>query len=427
MNDKVFVIGVGDDGAESLGRESLALIQNAEILFGGERHLEFFNPPNCEKVTVKSNLKEVAVRIHAELGKKKMVVLASGDPLFYGIGKYILTKVPKEKVHVLPYVSAMQMAFARVKESWEDAVLVSLHAKPLENLLSALTSGEPKKVGIFTDDVNTPNAIAKALIESGNNGFSAYVCENLGGKDEQITYGNLAEIAQKTFASLNVMILIRVVPSPWMGEGEGEGENATKKKIWTLGISDLEFYQRTPEKGLITKSEVRVVSLSKMNIHKDSTVWDIGAGSGSVSIESALLAPQGKVFAIEKNAEDFNLIQKNIEKFKTSNVQAIHGLAPEALASISDNPDAVFVGGSAGSMFEILKVCSDRLKAGGRIVVNVITMENFSEAWESFKKLGMQAEVTLLQTSRSQPILDMTRLSALNPIFIINAKKGNPS
>ena len=293
--------------------------------------------------------------------------------------------------------------------------MVSLHAKPMEDLLNVLKTSEPKKIGLFTDDINTPSAIAKSLLENESNGFKAYVCENLGGTDENIVTGSLEEISEKKFASLNVMILVKKAAE------YTPKENSPKE--WTFGIPDLEFFQRTPEKGLITKSEVRVISLSKMAVRKNSTVWDIGAGSGSVSIESAMLAKEGNVFAIEKNAEDHALIRKNIEKFKTSNVQAINGLAPDALKSIPLDPDAVFIGGSAGSMFEILKICSERLKADGRIVVNVITMENLAQAWESFKKLGLKTEVSLFQVSRSQPILDMTRFASLNPIFIITAKK----
>lgn len=414
-NDKVYVIGIGDDGRNGLPEGTVSLIEDSEIIFGGERHLEFFNPKNCEKVVVKSNLKEVAARINSELGRKKMTVLASGDPLFYGIGKYLLTKVPREKIEVLPYVSAMQIAFAKVKESWEDAALVSLHAKPMENLLNVLKSSDPKKIGLFTDETNSPDQIAKTLIESEFNGFKAYVCENLGGTDEKIVSGSLEEISGMKFAPLNVMILVKRAAEYVPKE--------SPDREWTLGIPDLDFHQRTPEKGLITKSEIRVLSLSKLCIRKDSTVWDIGAGSGSVSIESALLAPQGQVFAIEKNSDDCDLIQKNVEKFKTPNVQAIHGLAPEALRSIRSDPDSVFIGGSAGNMFEILKICSERLKAGGRIVVNVVTVENLAEAWESFKKLGLRSEVNLFQISRSQPILDMSRFAALNPVFIITARK----
>src|SRR3989338_1589903 len=418
QTDKIYIVGIGDNGADNLGKETLSIIQDAEILFGGERHLEFFQSHTAEKVIVKSNLKEVAAQINLELGKKRMVVLASGDPLFYGIGKYILSKVEHDKEEILPFTSSMQLAFAKIKESWEDAHLVSLHAKPLENLLNLIKASEPKKIGIFTDDKNSPDHIARTLIEKELNGYQSYVCENLGSGDEKIISGNLEDIAQGKFSSLNVMILIKREK-----QYAPKDEKSENNRKWSFGIPDDEFYQRTPEKGLITKSEIRVISLAKMKLQPDSIVWDIGAGSGSVSIESALLAPSGKVYAVEKNEEDYKLILKNIEKFKTSHIEAIHGLAPNALASIPLDPDAVFIGGSSGNMHEILKVCSERLKPNGRIIVNVITLENLSEAWESLKKIGLNSEVTLLQISRSQPILEITRFAALNPIFIITAKK----
>lgn len=418
QTNKVYIVGIGDNGPNNLGKESLSIIQDAEILFGGERHLEFFQSHPAEKVVVKSNLKEVAAQINLLLGKKRMVVLASGDPLFYGIGKYILSKVERDKVEILPFTSSMQLAFAKIKESWEDAHLVSLHAKPMDDLLNLIKTSEPKKIGLFTDDKNSPDHIANTLIEKELNGYQAYVCENLGAEDEKISSGSLQDISQEKFSSLNVMILIKR-EKQYIPKDAPLESNAK----WSLGIPDLQFFQRTPEKGLITKSEIRVVSLAKMKIQPDSTIWDIGAGSGSVSIESALLAPKGKIFAVEKNEEDYKLILKNVEKFKTTHVHAIHGLAPAALNSIPLDPDAVFIGGSSGNMYEILKVCSERLKPNGRIIVNVITVENLSEAWESLKKLGLKAEVNLLQISRSQPILDMTRFSALNPIFIITAKK----
>lgn len=415
--DKVYIVGMGDHGQESCSPMAVSVIQDAEVLFGGERHLNFFSYLESEKVVVKSNLKEVSARIHADLGKKKMVVLASGDPLFYGIGKYLLSKIPKEKVELLPYISAMQLAFSKVKESWEDATLLSLHAKPLENLFKTIERNEPNKMGIFTDDENRPEIIAKSLLERGRNDYNTYICENLEGEDEKISFGSLEEVSKKSYSPLNVMILIKNIKE------HSFTPETSHPKNWTIGIPDGEFYQRTPEKGLITKQEVRVVSLSKMNIFKNSITWDIGAGSGSVSIESALLAPEGKVYSVEKNQEDCALIQKNVEKFKTPNIEVIHSLAPECLKEIPEDPNAVFIGGSSGNMFEILQICEKRLKENGRVIVNVITIENLAEAWGSLKKLGFKSEVTHLQVSRSQPILNLTRFSALNPIWIITAWK----
>ncbi len=415
---KIRVIGIGDNGRESVTPAALQWIERAEILFGGERHLEFFHPANCEKVVVKSNLKEVAARINAEAGKKQMVVLASGDPLFYGIGKYLLTKVPKENLELHPGVSSMQLGFAKAKESWEDAVLVSLHAKPMENLFKVLAEGLPKKIGLFTDEENSPDRISQALLDNGFRHFLVTVCENLEGADEKITRGSLSEIAAQKFSALNVMILTASAPS----ESEAVTEDFPAKD-WRFGVPDLEFFQRAPEKGLITKMEVRVVSLARLRISPADVVWDIGAGSGSVAVEAALLAKSGQVYAVEKNAEECANIRKNIAKFHVPHLKLLHALAPEALKLIPDDPDAVFVGGSSGSMEPILKEAVRRLKPGGRLVVNMITLENLSECWQALKNLGLKAELTQLQVSRSQPILEMTRLSALNPIFIVSAEK----
>lgn len=192
---------------------------------------------------------------------------------------------------------------------------------------------------------------------------------------------------------------------------------------WNPGIPDHLFFQRTPEKGLITKAEVRILSLARLALSESAIVWDIGAGSGSVAIEAALLAPRGRVFAVEKNAADAAIIRQNIEKFHVNNVTVIEGRAPEALSRIGDDPDAVFIGGSGGEMAEVLHASLARLCEGGRLVVNAITIENLTAATQTCKDSGYPFEVTLLQVARSKPILDLIRFDALNPIFIISVVK----
>ena len=418
-NHKVYIIGIGDNGAKSLSEEARRRVESADLIFGGERHLEFFPQVKAEKRVVKSNLKEVAQTIKAQMEKQRIVVLASGDPLFYGIGKYLFTKIPKEHFDVLPSISSMQLAFAKVRESWDDAVLVSLHAKPIEDLFEA--AGEAKKIGLFTDDENTPNRIAAELVKNGFGPFKVYVCENLGGEDERIVEGDLTTVAAKQFAPLNVMILVKQeLPDDETHVSEVRGARC---EVRTFGLPDHAFFQRKPKEGLITKSEVRVISLSKMRLKPSDVVWDIGAGSGSVSIESAFLVPQGKVYAIEKNLEDCDLIRKNVEKFKTPNVTVIHGLAPDCLGQISDDPDAIFIGGSAGSMTEIIALSCQRLHHGGCIVVNAATIENLSEAVQALSDKKLSPQTLLVQISRSKPILDLTRFESLNPVFIIWAEK----
>ncbi|HVA50995.1 MAG TPA: precorrin-6y C5,15-methyltransferase (decarboxylating) subunit CbiE [Pirellulales bacterium] len=389
---KIVVVGIGDNGAESLSREALRRVSEAELLLGGERHLGFFADHQAEKLAIRDNLKEIAARLQVET--RRVVVLASGDPLFYGIAGYLATKVGRDRLEVLPNISSMQLAFARLKESWHDAALVSCHAKPIEDAMDVIR--DAKKVGIFTDDENTPGRIARELLKAGIGGFRAHVCENLGGSDERVTSCDLAELAERSFAPLNVLVLIKQAQTP-----------AIHRRDWTFGIPEEAFYQRQPLKGLITKTEVRVLSLAKLRLRPGNLVWDIGAGSGSVSIEAALLG--AKVWAIEKNKEDCEIIRRNIEKFETPQVTVVHGIAPAALTDLPD-PDAVFIGGSGGEMAELVRLCRERLTAGGRLAINVATLENLGEVPAD--------DVTLVQISRTRPILNLHRLEALNPVFV---------
>jgi precorrin-6Y C5,15-methyltransferase (decarboxylating) len=389
---KVVVVGIGDNGADSLSREALRRVSEAEVLLGGERHLAFFPDHPAEKLAIRDNLKEIAARLQGET--RRVAVLASGDPLFYGIAGYLATKIGRDRLEVLPNISSMQLAFARLKESWHDAALVSCHAKPIEEAIDVIR--DAKKVGIFTDDENTPARIGREILKAGIGGFRVHVCENLGGRDERITSWDLPELVEQSFSPLNVLVLTRKAEAPVL-----------QRRDWTFGIPEEAFYQRQPLKGLITKTEVRVLSLAKMRLRPGNTVWDIGAGSGSVSIEAALLGAH--VWAIEKNKEDCDIIRRNIEKFGTPQLTVVHGLAPAALAELPE-PDAVFIGGSGGEMGELVRTCRERLLPGGRLVINVATLENLGEVPAS--------DVTLVQVSRTRPILNLHRFEALNPVFI---------
>ncbi len=393
----VIVVGIGDNGVASLSQEALRLVTEAPLLVGGERHLSFFPDHPAEKLAIHDNLKQITARLQSEM--RPAVVLASGDPLFYGIAGYLANKIGRDRLLVVPNISSMQLAFARIKETWQDAVLASCHARPIADVVELVR--DAKKVGIFTDDENTPARIARELLKAGISGFMAFVCENLEGESEQVTACGLEELVERTFDALNVLILIRQDESPAIESGD-----------WTFGIPEAAFYQRQPLKGLITKTEVRVLSLAKLRVRPGHIVWDIGAGSGSVAIEAALLGAQ--VWAVEKNKDDCDIIRRNIEKFKTASVQVVHALAPAALADLP-TPDAVFVGGSGGEMGEVLRICRDRLVRGGRLVVNVATIENLAAT--------LPGDVTLVQISRSRPILDLHRFESLNPVFVVAWEK----
>jgi len=408
--DKVYIIGVGGSGASSLSPEMRQLINQTELIFGGERLLNMFPSISGQKVTIRHNLTEVTEEIKANLGRKQMVVLASGDPNFYGIAKYLISKLGKDIFEIISNISSMQLAFAKIKENWDDATFTSVHSRPIEDIIKTVQSSH--KIGIFTDEEHTPAAIARVLLAHGVDGYKAYVCQELGGEDEMLIETDLCSLSQMDFSPLNILILLRAKP-----------EKAEAEFCYPLlGIPDEQFYKRRPKGGLITKLEVRVVSLAKMCLADDSVVWDIGAGSGAVSIEASFLARKGRVFAIEKNSEDVAIIRENLQNFRASNVQVVQTLAPDGLGDLPD-PTAVLIGGSGGQMEGILDIACLRLKPGGRIVINVVTLENLNAAVEGLKVRGFTAEVTLINIARSQDIANLTRLEALNPVFVITGRR----
>ncbi len=194
---------------------------------------------------------------------------------------------------------------------------------------------------------------------------------------------------------------------------------------FTLGVPDQRFEQRTPKRGLITKMEVRVVSLAKLGLQPKDTVWDIGTATASVAIEAARLVAPGVVYAIEKNEEDVCIARRNLERFGAQNVMVFHGKAPAGLEEWPD-PDAVFIGGSAGSMAVLVKLAVQRLRSGGRLVANAATIENLHECVSAIKEAGWYADVILMQVARSKPILNLTRFESFDPVYIVTGTAEAP-
>ncbi|MDV2685209.1 precorrin-6y C5,15-methyltransferase (decarboxylating) subunit CbiE [Alkalihalophilus lindianensis] len=401
MEHKIKVIGIGDEGKQGLLPLYEKYIYESDLLVGGERLLKSFSDYPGEKRVIKGGLKELVDDLHKE--SRKVVILASGDPLFYGIGSYLGKKLD---IEIYPYLSSIQLAFARMNEGWQDAYVTSVHGRSIQGLVQRINGRE--KIVLLTDEKNTPAEIARYMRSYEVNEYRAFVAENLGGENERCGYYELVEMEKMEFSPLNVVILKKV----------------EAVKTWSFGIEDDEFHQRKPEKGLLTKKEIRSLSLMALNLNENSIIWDIGTCTGSVAIEACLIAKKGQVYAIEKNEHDLENCYLNQVKFRTDFI-AIHGKAPDHLHTFPD-PDAVFIGGTAGNMGDILEACCSRLKEGGRIVLNAVTIENLMQAVEGFKRNGLETTITLAQISRSKPILNLTRFDALNPIYIITAqhKKG---
>ncbi|TGJ99475.1 precorrin-6y C5,15-methyltransferase (decarboxylating) subunit CbiE [Leptospira semungkisensis] len=404
----VIVVGIGDDGCVGLSSKAMGAVARARVLAGGERHLDFFPQFDGERILIKGDIIKSVEKI-AELSAEHTVcVLASGDPLFFGIGNLIIRKVGQEHVEFIPAPSSVQNAFSRIGVKWDDAEILSLHGRPIRGLITKLQS--VTKLACLTDDSNSPAEIAKYLLSFGESDWRIIVCENLCGKEERIREFTVEELAStEGISDLNVVILLRK-NSHWKPD-----------PILTFQGED-EYAKRLPKKGLITKKEVRVLSLSALEIRSDSVIWDIGAGSGAVSIEAARIAKDGRVYAIEIDPEGIDICEQNILAHKTDNVQVVHGRAPAALEGL-ESPDSVFVGGSKGSLKEIIHFSLDKLKPEGSLVVNAITLDNVSEAYNTFRELGYLPEVSLIQISRGQKLADYLRYEALNPIHIFKVRK----
>lgn len=418
--DKIHVIGVGAEGWASLTPPAREIISHADLVIGSERLLKLLPKNAPERLVISSGL-DVLEHIEAAIGRRRIVVLASGDPGFFGIAKLLAGRLGKERVEIVPNVSSVQLAFARIKESWEDAAFISVHGRTLKGLAAVV--GRSPKVAILTDDTNTPAAVARALLANGVEGYRAYLCENLGRPDERVQDIDLKDLAHVTASSLSVLVLLRENDSKAGAAMEGEGaEQCQGCGVWPLGIPDEEFYQRRPYRGQITKVEVRVVSLAKLGLAEGSVVWDVGSGSGSVAIEAAMIARRGQVYAIERNAENVEFIQRNLAKFGVNNVTVIHGSAPDALTGLPA-PDAVFVGGSGGQLPAIVDVIERRLRAGGQVVVNAATLETAWIAMAAMRQKGFAVEATLMQVSRSKELSGLTHFEALDPVFIIAGRR----
>ncbi|MFO0845699.1 MAG: precorrin-6y C5,15-methyltransferase (decarboxylating) subunit CbiE [Gemmataceae bacterium] len=409
---RVHIIGVGSDGLAGLTSRARELLLGAEFVFGPEPVLGLLPELRAERRVLAGDLQEATGQLAAVMGKRRVAVIAGGDPLFYGVARYLCDRLGKEAFEVLPHVSSMQLAFARVKETWEEAYLTNLATHPLETVLDRIRVAET--VGLFTSEKEGPPEVARELMARGLDYFRAYVCENLGGPDEHLTQGELAEIAEMEFAPLNIVILVRKPGRP--------DRPARPARFRLFGNPEDVFAQSRPKGGLITQAEVRSLALARLEVQPGCVVWDIGAGSGSVAIEAAQLSAPGMVYAIEQEAADYHLILANAEMFGVKNLKAIHGTAPGVFAGLP-HPDAIFVGGDGREMVRILEAAWGLLRPGGRLVVLAGTIENLSGTYAVLRQVAGQVDALLIQVARGVEQLEALRFEAVNPTFLLTVAK----
>jgi precorrin-6Y C5,15-methyltransferase (decarboxylating) len=409
---RIYIIGVGSDGLAGMTTRARELLTGADLVLGAEQTLNLVPDLKAERRRLGSDLQEAVRILEGVSGSKRVVVLASGDPLFYGVARYLCDRLGKDRFDVLPHVSSMQLAFARVKESWEEAFLTNLATHPLESVLDRIRTAET--VGLFPSEEEDPPSIARQLLARGLDYFRAYVCENLGAPDERVTQGELSDIRDLEFSPLSVMILKRKPGRP--------DQPRPAAGLRRFGNPDDVFAQSQPKSGLITQAEVRAVSLSQLDIQPGGVVWDIGAGSGSVAIEAAQLAFPGMVYAIEQDVADYHLIVANAQTFGVRNLTPIHGSAPGVFAGLPP-PDAIFVGGTGHEIVRFLEDAFHALRPGGRFVVNLAALELLHTVYTFLKKRAGAVDVLLMNMARGIEQMEMIRFEAVNPTFLVCATK----
>ena len=416
------LIGILDDGWGGLSDTARTRLTAADMVIGAGRTLDLVRSqlPKTELKDMDGALGKVPEWTQAALADNRAVaILATGDPLCHGIAAWLAGKfdAPPE---ILPNVSTLQLACARFQQPWQDIKIASCHSKdagewfvgatPEHGLYPALRAiAQHPQVFLFTGPENNPARVAHALLTAGyaSDEITLSVACRLQLPDEQLFPALTLDAAASTdFPEPNVVLVER---KPTAG-------------MPSFGLDDLEYIQRSPEKGLITKQEARALSLAKLRLAPNATVWDIGAGSGSVGLEAARLAPHGHVWAIEKNEGDAANARANALRFRATNYSLFDGKAPQHLDRWPD-PDAVFIGGSGGELAELIRLILARLKPGGRLAMHFVTLENLATATSALNELNAEWDVVQLQASRSQPILDMHRMAAQNPVWVVTAGK----
>lgn len=396
---------IGISGPALTG-EQWALLRRCPAIAVSRRHRPLVAGLDSRLIAI-TPVAAMLTAVEEALTTGDVAILASGDPLFYGIGRTLISRFGAERVMVHPALSAVQLACARFRLPWDDLALISLHGRPGHDIPGrVLRQG---RVLLFTDQANSPDRVAAALLTALSacddheriKGIRIRVAENLGLADERLTSGSLAEIAGRSFVPLNLMVV----------------EQPSQTETTRFGLTEDGIHHA---RGLITKDEVRAATLHRLQLPTTGVFWDIGGGSGSVSLEAARLNPELSVYTIEKNPEAQAHIRANIKRYGTYNLHLISGEAPEALAELP-GPDRIFIGGSGQRLEAIIEVAVARLDGGGRIVINAVLATTEATALQCLQRLQLKvASSTLAVTRRQYP---SGELRVFNPITLITGDK----
>jgi precorrin-6B C5,15-methyltransferase / cobalt-precorrin-6B C5,C15-methyltransferase len=389
------LIGIGEDG--QLSSAARALVDAAAIIFGGARHLDLIGPAKAEKIEWPSPFSIEGLL--AQRGRPT-VVLASGDPFFYGVGGTIAAHVPPEEIFCLPAPSAFSLAAARLCWSQQDCALLSLHGRALERIAPHLQPG--RRLIALSWDGTTPGRVAELLSGLGFGRSIIHVLENLGGPRERIRAAQAEGFSLQDTGPLNT-IGVDIVAAP--------GARAIPL---TPGLPDDWF----EHDGQITKRDIRAVTLSALAPRKGELLWDIGAGSGSIGIEWMLVDPANRAVALERDPERAARAARNAASLGVPDLKVITARAPEGFIGLAP-PDAVFIGGGANA--PVIEAAWSALPRYGRIVINAVTLETQALLTQAFHDHG--GELVHIQIAKARAVGRFTALDPAMPVLQWRATK----
>ncbi|WP_193370255.1 precorrin-6y C5,15-methyltransferase (decarboxylating) subunit CbiE [Pelagibius marinus] len=375
------IVGIGEDGLAGLTAPARALVEDAEVLVGGERHLAMLPQDERERLVWPSPLSALLDEIESRRGTR-VCVLASGDPLWYGVGVSLLKRIRRSEIAILPGRSAFTLSAARIGWPLAEVDCLTLHGRPLAMLHPYIQPNA--KLLILSEDAATPAAVASLLTERGYGDSPVTVLEHLDGEKERRLDGTAAQWSANDLADLNTIAVdcIATPDAPLLPR--------------TPGLPDDAFRHD----GQMTKREVRAATLSALMPVPGQLLWDVGAGCGSVAVEWMRAAPRARAVAVERKAERRAMIAENAEGLGTPLLQIVAGEAPEALYGL-EAPDAVFIGGGVSNP-GLIEVCWTKLKPGGRLVANAVTLEGEAALLDWQKQHG--GSLTRIAVSRAEPV-----------------------
>ena len=396
----ITLIGMGSGTPGSLTAQGLAALQGADRILGAKRLLATL-PEGCtgnRQALYKPDEILACLAAHPD---EEIALVYSGDTGFYSGASQLLPMLRAFGIscRVLPGLSSVQLLAAAVGRPWQDWTLVSAHGCACDPVAECMMN---RSVFFLTGGTETPASLCQKLTDAGMGEAHGVVGENLGTEAETIRYGSAAELAGQSFAQLSVLLV----------------ENFDLPQLRAPGFPDESFIRGEVP---MTKQEVRAAALAKLAVHPADTLWDVGAGTGSVSVELALTAPAGQVYAVECDPEACALIQQNREKFAAYNLTLIEGKAPDALDALPA-PDAVFIGGTKGNMDAVIDAVLHKNPVA-RLCITAIALETLSAAVAVLTAHGLSAEVTQIAVSRTKKAGSLHLLMANNPVFLITGAR----